>query len=205
MSQRVDHKGPERFVRALREQQAGLGRAARRILGCPDAARDAIQEALITLWLHPPDHEHERAWLLRTVVHRSLHERRTQKRRRHWEGAAVEALLDDCPLCTPQRELEQREIGALLDQALGALAEPYRTPFVLREVEGWDYTRIASTLALPMGTVRSRLNRARAALRAHVKAALADAPDAAGAEREGARSERCSGTSASRSALPIDR
>jgi RNA polymerase sigma-70 factor (ECF subfamily) len=179
MSQRVDHTCPERFVRALREQHAGLGRAALRILGCPDAAHDAVQEALITLWLHPPEHEHERAWLLRTVVHRSLHERRTQKRRRHWEGAAVRALLDECPLCTPQRELEQREIGALLDQALRALAEPYRAPFVLREIEGWDYTRIASALDIPIGTVRSRLNRARAALRAHVQAALDDAPESA--------------------------
>jgi RNA polymerase sigma-70 factor (ECF subfamily) len=178
MSQRVEHADPQRFVRALREQHAGLGRAARRILRCPDAAHDAVQEALITLWLHPPDHAHERAWLLRTVVHRSLHERRTQQRRRRWEGAAVEALLGECPLCTPQRELEQREIGALLDQALAALPEPYRAPFLLREVEGWDYTRIASALAIPIGTVRSRLNRARAALRARVEAGLAEAPEA---------------------------
>ena len=177
MSQRIDHTVPDRFARAVREQHAGLGRAARRILRCPDAAHDAVQEALITLWLQPPEHGHERAWLLRTVVHRSLHERRTQQRRRHWEGAAVEALLDQCPLCTPQRELEQREIGALLDRALGALPEPYRAPFLLREVEGWDYVRIASALAIPIGTVRSRLNRARAALRAHVEAALADAPE----------------------------
>jgi RNA polymerase sigma-70 factor (ECF subfamily) len=159
----------------LREHQPGLGRVARRILGCPDAAHDAVQEALITLWLHPPEHEHERAWLQRTVVHRSLHERRTQRRRRRWEGAAVEALLDDCPLCTPQRELERREIGLLLDQALGALPEPYRAPLVLREVEGWDYTRIASALEIPVGTVRSRLSRARAALRVQVEAALAGA------------------------------
>jgi RNA polymerase sigma-70 factor (ECF subfamily) len=166
----------DRFARAF-EQQAGLGRAARSILGCRDAALDAVQEALITLWLHPPNHEHERAWLLRTVVHRSLHERRTEKRRRHWEGVAVEASLDDCPLCTPQRELERRELGALLDAALGALPEPYRAPFVLREIEGWDYTRIASALAIPIGTVRSRLNRARAALRDHVAAALRDAEE----------------------------
>jgi RNA polymerase sigma-70 factor, ECF subfamily len=179
MSQRVERADPQRFVRTMREQHAGLGRTARRILRCPDAAHDAVQEALITLWLHPPDQAHERAWLLRTVVHRSLHERRTRQRRRHWEGAAVAALLDECPLCTPECKLEQREIGDLLDEALAALPEPYRAPFVLREVEGWDYTRIATALAIPIGTVRSRLNRARAALRAHVEAALADAPEPA--------------------------
>jgi RNA polymerase sigma-70 factor (ECF subfamily) len=116
-------------------------------------------------------------------VHRSLHERRTQQRRRHWEGAAGAALVEGCPLCTPQRELEQREIGAVLDRALGALAEPYRAPFVLRELEGWDYTRIARSLAIPIGTVRSRLNRARTALRTHVEAALAPRPESAEAVR----------------------
>lgn len=173
----------ERFAHALGEQRACLSRAARRILGCPDAAHDAVQEALITLWLYPPAHEHERAWLLRTVVHRSLHERRTQLRRKRWEGAAVEAALDDCPLCAPQRQLERREIAALLAEALGELPEAYRSPFVLREVEGWDYTRIASALAIPLGTVRSRLNRARATLRAHVSAGLAEADESARAAR----------------------
>jgi RNA polymerase sigma-70 factor, ECF subfamily len=177
MSERVGPIPPERFARALHEQQACLRRAARRILGCPDAAHDAVQETLITLWLHPPTHEHERAWLLRTVVHRSLHQRRTQMRRKHWEGAAMEASLDDCPLCLPQHELEQHEIGVLLDGALGALPEPYRAPFVLRELEGWDYTRIASTLAIPIGTVRSRLSRARATMRAHIAAELARADE----------------------------
>ena len=165
----------ERFARALREQQAGLRRAAGRILGCPDAAHDAFQEALISLWLHPPAHEAERAWLLRTVVHRSLHERRTQKRRKYWEAAAMEASLEDCPLCLPQRQLEQREVGALLDEAVAALPEPYRSPFVLRELEGWEYTRISSALAIPLGTVRSRLNRARATLRAHLATEFAKA------------------------------
>ncbi|HTV17793.1 MAG TPA: sigma-70 family RNA polymerase sigma factor [Polyangiaceae bacterium] len=164
----------ERIARALRGHRAGLGRAARRILGCPDAAHDAVQEALITLWQHPPEHEHERAWLLRTVVHRSLHERRCHQRRQRWESAALGAWADDCPLCSPQLELEQREIGALLDRALAELPESYRTPFVLREVDGSDYAQIASQLQIPVGTVRSRLNRARVALRAHVAAALAE-------------------------------
>jgi RNA polymerase sigma-70 factor (ECF subfamily) len=182
MSQGIEHADPQLLARALREQNAGLG-AARRILRCPDAARDAVQEALITLWLHPPEQGHERAWLLRTVVHRSLHARRTQERRRHWEGVAMGALLDGCPLCNPERELEQREIGVVLDQALGALPEPYRAPFLLREIEGWDYTRIASSLAIPIGTVRSRLSRARMALRAHVEAALGHVSESAQAAR----------------------
>ena len=131
-----------------------------------------MQEALITLWLHPPEHGDARAWLLRTVVHRSLHARRTSERRRRWEGRAVDTLAADCPVCNPHHELERRQIGAVLDAALRALPEVYRKPFLLREVEGWDYIRIAGALDIPTGTVRSRLSRARAALRANVDAAL---------------------------------
>lgn len=157
---------------ALMIQRAALNRTAERILGCRDAARDAVQEALITLWLHPPAHTEERAWLVRTVVHRSLHQRRTRQRRQHWEGKAVDAQLEDCPICNPQRELEQREVAIILERALQALPDSYRLAFVMREIEGWQYELIARHLDIPVGTVRSRLNRARAALRVHVGAAL---------------------------------
>jgi RNA polymerase sigma-70 factor (ECF subfamily) len=155
-------------------QWMGLSRAAERILGCRDAACDAVQEALITFWLHPPAHAEQRAWLVRTVVHRSLHQRRTRKRRRHWEGQSVAAQPEDCPICNPQRELEQREVAVILERALGALPEPYRLAFIMREVEGRQYEVIARQLDIPVGTVRSRLNRARAALRVHVRAALSE-------------------------------
>lgn len=160
----------DEVARALTAYQPVLQRAAVRILGCCDAARDAVQEALITLWLHPPVHGQERGWLVRTVLHRSLHERRTRNRRQRWEGAAVDANDNEFRICSPLHEMEQREIGSILEAALRKLPESYRTAFVLRELEGWDYERIACQLGIPVGTVRSRLNRARTALRAHVTA-----------------------------------
>lgn len=164
--------GDDDVTRALSAHRNVLYRTAARILGCRDAARDAVQEALITLWLHPPAQGQERGWLVRTVIHRSLHARRTRQRRRRWEEEAIEAIQDDCPICSPLREMERREIGSILEQGLRSLPEPYRAAFLLREVEGWEYERIACQLDVPVGTVRSRLNRARAALRAHVAAAL---------------------------------
>ncbi len=145
-----------------------LQRAAVRILGCRDAARDAVQEALITFWRHPPVPGEEKAWLLRTVIHRALHERRSRQRRERWEGAAAEAWMEDCPICNPHREAESRELGAAVDEALASMPEPYRTTFVRRELDGLEYDQIARDLGVPVGTVRSRLNRARAMLRAHV-------------------------------------
>lgn len=165
----------EAVARAFSVHRGALHAAATRILGCCDLAGDAVQEALITLWLDPPGHAEERAWLFRTVVHRSLHVRRTRLRRERWERLALEAAL-----ATPNLDpltwgapgvLEERETLALLEHALRALPAPYREVFLLRTLDGWAYERIANTLGVPVGTVRSRLNRARAALRMQLIAA----------------------------------
>jgi len=161
-------QGERELERAAHVHQTALQVTARRILGCHDAASDAVQEALITLWLSPPPSDRQRAWLVRTVVHRSLHQRRARVRRERWEREAGDVMIETCPVCNPQQTIETREIGEILSQALEALPETYRSAFLLRELEGWDYERIARALAVPIGTVRSRLNRARSALRAYV-------------------------------------
>lgn len=160
----------EEVARAAARHCVRLHHAAARILGCGDAARDAVQEALIALWLHPPERAPEDAWLVRTVVHRSLHQRRTNNRRRHWEHEAAYELTDHCPLCDPENELQTRQAFRLADEALSTLPESYRSVWLRCEVDGWDYERIAHDLAVPVGTVRSRLNRAKAALRAYIAA-----------------------------------
>jgi RNA polymerase sigma-70 factor (ECF subfamily) len=158
----------EEIARAAAQHHARLHHAAARILGCGDAARDAVQEALIALWLNPPERAPEHAWLVRTVVHRSLHQRRTSNRRRRWEHEAANEHTDDCPLCDPENELQTREACRLADEALNSLPESYRIAWLRREIDGWDYERIAQHMAVPVGTVRSRLNRAKAALRAYM-------------------------------------
>jgi RNA polymerase sigma-70 factor (ECF subfamily) len=66
---------------------------------------------------------------------------------------------------TPDRELARKELGARLKCALQHLPFEQRTALVLREVEGLRYEEIAFSLGLPVGTVKSRLTRARQALR----------------------------------------
>jgi len=60
----------------------------------------------------------------------------------------------------------RRGIGAAIERAVNALAPEYRAAFLLREVHGLDYEAIAAALQIDLGTVKSRLGRARAALRA---------------------------------------
>jgi len=65
----------------------------------------------------------------------------------------------------PAEKTERRENKEELAEALAHLSEDARTVLILREIEGMDYSEISETLGIPKGTVRSRLARAREALR----------------------------------------
>lgn len=137
---------------------------ARRLLGCDHLAADAVQEALLALWREPSAPVDPRGWLVRAVVFRARHLRRTLARRRKNEhGAAVHCELHaGCD--NPLHHAYAHELGHRLDAALAALPAEQRTAFSLYVETGLDYRGIASRLSLPVGTVRSRLHRARQAL-----------------------------------------
>jgi RNA polymerase sigma-70 factor (ECF subfamily) len=137
---------------------------ARRLLGCDHLAADAVQEALVALWREPQSPADLRGWLVSAVVFRARHLRRTLARRRHHEhGAATHCELHaGCD--NPLHHAYAHELGHRLDRALEALPAEQRTAFTLYVDSGLDYRGIASRLALPVGTVRSRLHRARQAL-----------------------------------------
>jgi len=78
---------------------------------------------------------------------------------------ALAAILRDEKSPDPSQIAENRELCRLVQIALGKLDEEQRTIIVLRDIEGMDYAQIAEVLAVELGTVKSRLSRARAALR----------------------------------------
>lgn len=78
--------------------------------------------------------------------------------------ALADVMLDD-KTPTPADVAENRELCELVQNALGKLDDEHRTIIVLRDIEGMDYAQIADVLAMELGTVKSRLSRARAALR----------------------------------------
>lgn len=65
---------------------------------------------------------------------------------------------------TPEAELESRELGDAIEQAIGRLRPQYRTAVILRHIEGRAYEEIADAMDLPLGTVKTYLHRARAEL-----------------------------------------
>jgi RNA polymerase sigma-70 factor (ECF subfamily) len=78
---------------------------------------------------------------------------------------ALAAVLRDDKTPDPADVAENRELCELIQRAIGKLENEHRTVIVLRDIEGMDYAQIADVLGVELGTVKSRLSRARAALR----------------------------------------
>ena len=93
------HQSQRKFEEQIGPHIPAVRATARRILGDGDDAADAVQEALIALWEIGPVPDHLRPWLIRTVVHRSLHSRRSKFRRTKWEDRGGEMVMP-CALCT---------------------------------------------------------------------------------------------------------
>ncbi|MDI1428771.1 RNA polymerase sigma factor [Polyangium sorediatum] len=103
----------------------------------------------------------EKAFLMGTAVHVASHAKRAQRRRREVPEAdeVADARADAGP--RPDEIVEQRRLRALLDEVLAAMPEDLRTVLVLFELEELTMQEISGALDLPMGTVASRLRRAR--------------------------------------------
>lgn len=108
----------------------------------------------------------ERAFLFQTAMWTAMSLRRNHARRREaMLGAGLEALVDPSPL--PDAAVEERRQRLYLDRLLDFLTIELRTVFVLFEIEGLSAPEIASLLNIPVGTVASRLRRAREVFRDH--------------------------------------
>jgi RNA polymerase sigma-70 factor, ECF subfamily len=153
------------FAERVRDHIPGMVRLARRFVGSDDLAWDAVQESLLALWQTPSPPSEMRPWLSRVVIHRCLHIRRTLRRRWHYEGRAGTAVVADAPVRDPAEELALQGLRAQLRLAVSRLPLGQLRAFVLREIEGLEYADIAGRLGVPIGTIRSRLARARGALR----------------------------------------
>jgi len=142
---------------------------ATRLLGCTHLADDAVQEALVALWREIPQPSNARAWLMRAVILRCRQLRRSLRRRRHHEHVANADCHHHACCDNPLHIAMAHEVGELFRQTLDTLPKAQRDAFELYERTGLDYAGIADKLNLPIGTVRSRLHRARVAIAAALK------------------------------------
>ncbi len=161
-SQRGDLEAFDRLVAAHEDR---IYHAAFRITGNAEDARDAAQEALLKAFRALPRYRHESAfstWLHRIAVNASLD---LVRRRPHVPPLPLEEVALPATVGNPEPEAERSELQRRVHQALGGLAPAHRTIIVLRDLQGLAYEEVAEVLRIPIGTVRSRLSRAREALR----------------------------------------
>lgn len=137
----------------------------RRICG-PDDALDATQDALIAITRSIDRFDGRCAfttWMHRVATNAALDELRRRKRRPQPVDIDDQTTRPG-PVAT-QRTNPERVVDRLdIDAALGRLPEDFRVAVVLRDVADLDYAEIAEALSIPIGTVRSRIARGRAAL-----------------------------------------
>ena len=151
-------------------------RVAQQILRTEEAAADAVQEAMIKVYRALPRFQEGnfRSWLLRIVTNTCYDHLRRQKRRRALsldeltEGSDSEASLGERAQDTVEdpetMALQSEQMQALLS-AIDDLPAWHRHVVLLIDVHGMDYEEAAEQLGVPLGTVKSRLSRGRAALR----------------------------------------
>ncbi len=155
--------------------QDTLFNTALRILGDEDMAADAAQEAFLSAFRSIASYRGGsfKAWLLRTVTNACYDELRRIKRRPSvplepdtGEGDEVESprwLAD--PNKGPEQQAEADELEHAIQHCLDALPTEFRTVVVMADIEGLDYAEVAAAVRVPLGTVKSRLARARLRLR----------------------------------------
>lgn len=162
------------FNHLISHYQAAAQRLAQQILRTEEAAADAVQDALIKVHRALPRFQdgNFRSWLLRIVTNTCYDYLRSQRRRATVSlddltdatGAEFPQLRAD-ELANPESIVTQQESLQFLLQAIDSLPAWHRDVVLLVDVHGYDYTEAAEMLTLPLGTVKSRLSRARSALR----------------------------------------
>lgn len=145
---------------------------AYRVMGDPDAAADATQDAFIKAYkaLDSFRGESFRAWLMRIVTNTCYDQLRAKQRR---PASSLDDMLAESdhtwrlaePGERPDERAEREELSRLLQWAIHQLPEDQRAVVVLSDIEGLSYDEIAIATGTQLGTVKSRLSRARAKLR----------------------------------------
>jgi RNA polymerase sigma factor (sigma-70 family) len=147
---------------------------AYRIMGDPASAADAVQETFITAYRRIDSFRGGsfRAWLLRIATNQCYDELRRSRRR---PAVSIEALgdpeSDDGPNLpdaseTPEQVAQRRELNQAIQQCIDRLPTDHRLVLVLSDIEELNYQEIAEAVGTNVGTVKSRLSRARSAVRA---------------------------------------
>lgn len=175
------------FDQLVSKYQRKLERLLSRYVRDAAEVEDVAQEAFIKAYRALPGFRGDSAfytWLYRIGINTAKNYLVAQGRRaptstgfdaEEAEGFDDAALLRD--INTPESLLMTKQIGETVNAAMAALPEELRRAIMLREIDGLSYEEIAATMDCPIGTVRSRIFRAREAVAGRLRPLLDTAPD----------------------------
>jgi len=174
------HGDPMAVERLIGKYQGRIYNVILKICTNPDDAAELTQDTFVKVIENIDKFESRSGfytWAFRIAVNLTLNYRKRKLTAgftsldAEFSGGDLEqkqtlaAALMDNKTPDPAQIAENRELCDLVQKALGMLDDEHRTIIVLRDIEGMDYAQIADVLALELGTVKSRLSRARSALR----------------------------------------
>ncbi len=187
--QRIKNGDRDAFNLLVLKYQRKVSRLVGRLVRNPDDADDVVQEAFIKAFRALPQFRGDSAfytWLYRIAVNTAKNHLVAQGKRpislSELTSNDVEEESFELPVVstdnnTPEAELMSKQVADVVNRAVSALPEELRTALNLREIDGLSYEEIAEAMNCPIGTVRSRIFRAREAVAAELRPLLNLSPD----------------------------
>jgi RNA polymerase sigma-70 factor (ECF subfamily) len=152
-----------------------------RMVKDPGLAEEMTQETLIRVYMHAEKYREIArfsTWVFTIATNLVRNRMRQQSRAPRLLSLNPAPDEDEVPVdppdpnADPSRRVEAEELGRIINEATAKIPEKYRVPFLLREVEQLSYEEIQQVTGLKLGTVRSRINRARNRFRQNIKPLL---------------------------------
>ncbi|OWT77497.1 MULTISPECIES: RNA polymerase sigma factor RpoE [unclassified Achromobacter] len=184
---RVQRGDKKAFDLLVIKYQRKIMRLLSRMIRDHSEIEDVAQEAFIKAYRALPQFRGESAfytWLYRIAINTARNWLASSGRRpsaptalENEDGETFNEADNLSDISTPESMLASREIAETVNAAIDALPEELRTAIVLREIEGMSYEDIAQSMGCPIGTVRSRIFRAREAVAARLRPMLGNDAD----------------------------
>ena len=187
LGERVQQGDKQAFGLLVSKYQRKLARLLSRLIRDPAEVEDVAQEAFIKAYRALPGFRGDSAfytWLYRIGINAAKNYLASKSRRAptttEFDSEDAEGFDDSEMLRdnnTPEKLLMSKQIGDTVNAAMDMLPDDLRNAIMLREIDGMSYEEIAKIMECPIGTVRSRIFRAREAIAEKLKPLLDTAPD----------------------------
>jgi RNA polymerase sigma-70 factor (ECF subfamily) len=176
LAQECAHGDEMACARLVTDHQRMVYQLGLNLLGEPQEALDLCQEVFLRVFRTLPQFRGQsslRTWIYRIALNQASNRQRWWRRRRRAQQVSLDEPHQQLPesrhSALPDRIFQQREIADSVWNAVDALPFDQRAVIVLREIDGLSYEEIAASLELAVGTVKSRLARARETLRERLR------------------------------------